>query len=186
MPTPLQTTKPGNLDPIHHGLGLVVDCETCRLLPRKHGRVAVALAQFAFHRASGQILGTLTQVEAEIEPDLYHRFDLRKFIAVLRGVEFVISTDPRQDSTFLTPLIPGLATLPWISLLRDIPWTAFGHYQPSLPRLLEFHGIASDEAPIPANEVRATLELLGRPSPHGPTYLELLLQGQRSKEARSA
>lgn len=196
MKPTLKALKPGNLDPLHHGIGLVVDCETTGGSPEKHGVVELALIQFAFQRTSGQILGTLRNFEALVDPGpgprnpiamrihgipeaefRGRRLDLRKVRSVRQGVEFVVAHNARFDASFLTPLIPSLLDLPWLCSLHDIPWREFGFESRALSHLTQVHGVAQEVAHRAGSDARATLELLSRPSPAGPTYLGLLLAG---------
>lgn len=178
MPPTTPTLQPGNLDPLYHGQGLVVACETCPTNLRRCAVLEAACLRFAFDRRTGAVLGLLQAFSDRIDPGFHTRLDLRRLRGVLQGVEFVVAHGARLEAESLVPLVPALAALPWLCTARGLPWRAFGHAETSLQGLASHHGIAWPQPPSAEAEARALLELIGRPSPLGPTYLGLLLSEQ--------
>lgn len=178
MPSTIPTLQPGNLDPLYHGQGLVIACETRPTHLRRRAPVEASLLRFAFDRRTGAVLGLLQAFSDRIDPGFHTRLDLRRLRGVLQGVELVVAHGARLEAESIVPLVPALGALPWVCSARGLPWKAFGHAEASLEGLASHHGVPWPHPPSAETEARALLELIGRPSALGPTYLGLLLSEQ--------
>lgn len=184
-------------NPKLHGVGLVVDCETTGLSPKKHAAVEIALIRFVYRRQPGKlqpILGTLGEYHGYRDPGSAavnpialrinrlclaelrgQAWDDQRIQALITDVDAIISHNATFDRGFLEPLIPQLGTPAWHCSVRGVDWLQSGHPSRRLRELCEHYALpAPDHSAL--GDARALLHLLAVRLPSGRSVLGGLLR----------
>lgn len=200
---PGQSTTAKNITPtvlpapsdVSRGIGAVIDVETTGLDHAGDEVIELAIVLFEFERATRRVLGVIDEYDGLREPSVpisrgaasVHgispamlrgkTLDRSRVAELLKRAEFIVAHFAAFDKGFVRKLFPLAEERRWLCSMSGINWRRHGHQSRALGRLAKDFGIASSQAHRAKADAHVTLQLLGRLSPSGDTFLFELLSG---------
>lgn|GEM_PF-417271 len=193
QPPEVPVLSKDSIDP-SWGIAACIDVETTGLSPASHELIELAIVLFAFERETGKIMGIVDEYVGQREPrrpipldaTWVHgltremlkgkTLDEDRIKSVANRAEFYIAHNAEFDCGFAQRYLPKK---PWFCSMSCVDWTKYGCKRRSLPYLLEYHRIRTDEQHRAASDACAVLQLLSLTNADGETYLKTMLSGKR-------